>query len=129
MLYFLRLSRWLLTSLWSFFRVSEPCSRQMLPLIVRTLVYSWTRTPKEHHQLIKGPRLDMWFNSPRSTKISPENKAQFTMTPQLYRIGITADSLAVINLFLVTTRLITISKPSPIGSAGHYKSPLKKDAE
>jgi hypothetical protein len=48
------------------------------------------------------------------------------MMPQLYRFGITADSLAVLNLVLVTTRLITISKPSPIGSAGHYKSPLKR---
>ena len=28
-----------------FFRVSEPCSRQMLPLIVRTLVYSRSRNP------------------------------------------------------------------------------------
>jgi hypothetical protein len=113
----------------SFLRVSEPCSRQMLPLIVRTLVYSRSRNPKEHPQLIKGPRFDIWFNSPRSTTISPENKTHFTIMPQLYRIGITADSLAVINLVLVATRLITISKPSSIGSARHYKSPLKKDAK
>ena len=52
-----------------FFLVSEPCSRQMLPLIVRTLVYSKSRNPKEHHQMIKGPRLDIWLNSPRSTTI------------------------------------------------------------
>jgi len=108
-----------------FFRVSEPCSRQMFPLIVRTLVSSRSRNPKEHHQPIKGPSLDICFNNPRSTTISPENKTQFTMMP--YRVRITADSLAVINLVLVT--IITISKPSPIGSAGNYKSPLKKDGK